>query len=335
MRTRWRIAAILVPVCVGALLTPVPASAANTTCEATILPTLGHEHTEVTGGDPSGRYLVGSAYNVDTPYYVYSSVVWVDREPQPLDTEPVRPYVEARPTGVNRHGAIIGYRMRDYGSFHTDAWIYRNGRFTMLPGLTATDATMPVAINSRGDVVGTSLSADTPLPWHGVIWPADRPGTVRELTVPGQPDNTFAVGVDEDGTVLGHLGTPPGETPYIWPPRGAPYPLIAPPGIDYAGAHAIRNGWVAGYGQQGDQLVGLRWNLRRHTVQTTSTEYPLPLSVNRQGTVGAVGALIHRDGRTVPFGTYTDARPVVVTDRGTAAGNTSEYHGQPAVWIGC
>jgi hypothetical protein len=332
MRTRWRIAAILVPVCVGALLAPAPASA-TAACQANILPTLGHQHTELTGGDPSGRYLVGTASTLDNMDSLYATVVWVRGQPRLLGTEPVRPYVEARPTAVNRHGVVIGYRMSDYSSFHTDAWMYRNGRFTLLPGLTATDATMPVAINSRGDVVGTSLSADTAPPWHGVVWPANRPGTVRELTVPGQPGETFAVGVDEDGTVLGHLGGRPGETPYIWPPRGAPYPLIASPGVDYASAVAIRNGWVVGYGQQGDQLVGLRWNLRRHTVQTTSTENPLSLSVNRWGTVGAVGALVHRNGQAVPLG--GDARPLVVTDRGTAAGNTSQFFGEPVVWTGC
>jgi uncharacterized membrane protein len=330
MRTRWRIAAILAPLCAAALAA-VPASAAAA-CQATALPTLGHENTQVTGGDPTGRYLVGLANNDDTPPSLHSSLVWAAGKPRLLDTEPLRPYIQIRPTAVNRHGVIVGYRLTDPSSFHTDAWSYRGGRFTILPGLTATDSTMAVAVNARGDVVGTSLD-ETALPWHGVVWPADRPGTVRELTVPGQPVQTFAVGVDEDGTVLGHLGTRPGETPYIWPPRGAPYRLIAPPGIDYAGAYAIRDGWVVGTGQQGDHMVGLRWNLRRHTAQVISTENPLVLSVNRRGTVGAVGAIIHRDGRAVSLG--ADARPLVVTDRGTAAGNTREYYGEPVTWTGC
>lgn len=248
---------------------------ATETCQATALPTLGHQRTEVVDGDPTGRYLVASASTFEESDYVYSVLVWVRGRPRLLDTEPLQPYVEIRPTGVNRHGAISGYRHEVPTAFQ-DPWLFRNGKFTILPELT--------------------------------------------------PD---------DGTVLGILGGIPGGTPYIWPPRGKPYPLSVPPGFNLEDTNvaAIRNGWVAGYGQQGNRLVGLRWNLRRHTVETTSADHPLGLSVNRHGTIGAVGALIHRDGRTVPLG--DDARPVVVTDRGTAAGNTTQFGGQPVVWTGC
>ncbi|GAB3410073.1 hypothetical protein [Flindersiella endophytica] len=299
---------------------------ATDTCQATALPTLGHQRTEVVDGDPTGRYLLGSASTFEQTDYVYSVLVWASGQPRLLDTKPLRPYVEIRPTGINRHGAITGYRHGAPTAFQ-DPWLYRNGKFTILPELTPNDDTGTEAINSRGDVIGNSQ--------QGLVWPANRPGTLRVLTVPGQSVRAYALDIDDDGTVLGILGGIPGGIPYIWPPHGAPYPLSVPPGFNLEDTNvaAIRNGWVAGYGQEGNRLVGLRWNLRRHTVERTSTDYPLALSVNRHGTIGAVGAILHRDGRTVPLG--YDARPVAVTDRGTAAGNTAEFGGQPVIWTGC
>jgi hypothetical protein len=325
--------ALLTSACAVALLIPASAAAAAAAgrCRGIALPTLGHQYTELTGGDPTGKYQAGWGRS-GTDTFDFDAIVWTGRQPQRLNTDSLLPYVNVAATGVNRHGVSIGFRTIDNSSFHTDAWLYHDGRFTMLPGLSTADATSPMAINSHGDVVGINLAETAPV-WHGVVWPADRPGTVRELTIPRQSDAwIFADGIDEDGTVLGHLGGRPGETPYIWPVRGNPYPLNAPQGVGLAGAYAIRNGWVVGYGQRGDQLVGLRWNLRGRTVEVTSTEYPVSLSVNRWGAVGAVGALIHSDGRVAPLG--GDARPVVVTDGGTAAG-MSESYGVPTLWTGC
>lgn len=322
---------LIASVCVAGLAAqaaaPAPASAAANFCRATPLPTLGNAHTEVSAGEPSGRYLVGWASDPGPGSEpVIHDLVWEQGVPRLLDTEAVRPYVDVRPTGVNQSGTVVGYRMSDYNTFHTDAWLYRDGRFTMLRGLSAADTTEPVAINSRGDVAGRSFSDD--FGWRAVVWPADRPGTVRELT-----GWTFAFDIDEDGTVLGQVGPIPGGTPYVWPPSGAPYPLPKPPGFGDIYAETMSNGWVAGYGQRGDSILDLRWNLASHTVQVLPINDTAPLSVNRWGTIGAVGLLVRGDGRQVPLGPY--ARPLIVTDRDTAAGNDGQLESVPVTWTGC
>ncbi|GAB3426634.1 hypothetical protein [Flindersiella endophytica] len=333
---RRALPALIVPLCVAAtaaLSAPAaPVSAAVNTCRATPLPTLGNAHTEVTAGEPSGRYLVGRASDpVPNAEPILHSLIWDRGVPRLLDTEPVRPYVDVRPTGVNQSGTVVGFRMTDNNSFHTDAWSYRDGRFTLLPGLSASDSTEPVAVNSRGDVAGTSQSDDTG--WHAVVWPADRPGTVRELTVPGKYGWTFAFDIDEDGTVLGQLGSVPGGTPYVWPASGSPYQLTAPAGLTEVHAKLISNGLVVGGAQRGSTPVGLRWNLASRSVQVVSASYGGALALNRWGTVGIVGALVRSNGQMVPLG--RTARPLVVTDRDTAAGNTDPFTGIPVVWTGC
>jgi hypothetical protein len=305
---------------------------AGSSCRAAYLPTLGSGLSEVRGGDPSGRYLVGREHLPASS--ITAAVVWTDHKVRELDTSALLPYVDVTATDVNRHGTIVGYRTRDHSSFHEDAWMYREGRFTLLPGLRSTDATVPAAINSRGDVVGYSLeTTGTTATFHAVLWPADRPGTVRELTVPGQPAAWLrATDIDEDGTVLGFLGGWPGQTYYIWRPNGVAYPLSGPAAGQVSEATAIRNGWVVGYGQTDGQSVGLRWNLRTGGVQIVSTQYPFFRTINSTGTIAAIGAIIHRDGRAVPLG--DNAVPIVLTDRGTAAGMFG-FFTPPVIWTGC
>ena len=60
------------------------------------------------------------------------------------------------------------------------------------------------------------------------------------------------------------------------------------------------------------------------------------LSVNRRGTIGTVGAIVHRDGRVSYVG-YLD-QVSVVTDSGVAAGTATDSlinYGQAVRWFGC
>jgi hypothetical protein len=292
----------------------------------------GVTRSAVTGGDLTGRYLSGEAVTDSSPYPRFQPLLWVAGRLHVLPTQDLAPTVLVAVTDVNGHGVAIGARMVDYSSFHTDAWMYRNGRFTLLPGIRPTDDTQALAINSHGDVVGTSNDYTvSPVVNRGVVWPADHPGTVRVLTIPGEPTaETTGFGVDEDGTVIGYRNHPPDQIPYIWPPHAVAFPLTAPAGTGGLDAFAIRNGWVAGSAQHDDHIVVVRWNLRGGPPQIVLGANTRPLAVDNKGTLAVPGALIHRNGRIVALNGY----PTVLTDNGIAAGATDPNNGQAVIWTG-
>lgn len=183
-----------------------------------------------------------------------------------------------------------------------------------------------MAINSRGDVVGNAFGATG---WKAVEWPADRPGTVRVLTVPGGAGG-LATGIDENGTVVGYLTPWPPGTPYVWPTKGHAHPLRIPAGSAGGNAVAVQQGIVAGnvFDPATGSTDAAEWNLRTGRL-TTWPNTGAALSVNRRGTLGLGGAIVHAGGRVVPVSgsVYT------VSDRGAAAGAT--YGNKAELWLGC
>lgn len=321
---------VVVPV--AAQAAPVRAAVA---CRAVPLPLpAGATYSAVAGGDPTGRYLVGST--VLTGESAPTGLVWTNNRVTRIDAGSIQ-HVAVYYTDVNRSGVVVGQRMTDTTTFHTDAFTYRSGRFTMLPPLKPGDSTEAVAINSRGDVVGNSWTPEGEV--RLVVWPADRPGTVRALRMAdGRPAEAYAADIDEDRTVVGYLRPNPPGTPYVWPAVGRPRPLEIPEGSMGGGATAIRLGVVAGnvlvpVDPSSQLSAPIVWNLR--TGQTTRHPVGLGsvLSVNRWGTVGTIGAIIHADGRVVPVG--DQAAVEVVTDRGDAAGTTAPFYGQAVRWLHC
>ncbi len=312
------------------------AAAAAPACQLKTLPVpAGVTESKVTGGDHTGRYLAGQGQLTDADY---STVVlrWKNGKLNRLDTRALEPYVSLWPTDVNANGVVVGTRLNDTGAFHTDAWQYRGGHFSLLPGLTATDDTEAHAINARGDIVGVSGNLTETAIRHAVIWPAAHPGTVRELVPVGAlTSSVVAVDIDADGTVLGFLGDRPSEEqrPYIWPAHGPGYVLNGPAGSGYPEATAVHNGWVVGTVDPQDgtpDLQLVRWNLRTRKATVVGTA-PWPKAVNRQGTIATVDALYYPGGRVREMNGYVS----VLSDDGTAAGATAEYNGIAAIWKGC
>jgi hypothetical protein len=301
-------------VAAGLIAAPAAAQATATGCRAVDLPAPAGSLTSINGGDPTGRFLVGDV--VHPGAWRTEGALWRDGRYSEIDASSV-PYVQMAYHDVNSRGVVVGERMTDHSSFHTDAFTWRAGKFTFLPPLREGDSTDALGINTRGDVVGNS--SGTP-----VVWPAR--GGVREL-----PGYGRAMGIDEDGTAVGYLMPYPQGTPYVWPARGRSYVLPVPSIIDGGVAAAIQNGMVAGL-TTGPTL----WDLRTDRRTVYAYETGEALSVNRWGTIGTVGAIVHRDGRVSPIGEQN--RVSVLADSGVGAGTAGAGPygpGQAVRWFGC
>ena len=303
----------------------VQAGPTAATCRSIALPVpVGTTESMVYGGDSTGRYLVGVGFHQDGS----EGLLWVDGRLRPVDQRQLAPYFQVQFNAVNSRGVIVGDRMATNSS-DTDAFVYRDGRFTRLRALIPGGATNAVAVDSRGDVVGSALGSTG---WEPVEWLANRPGTVRVLPTPDGVGG-FASGIGEDGTVVGYLAPWPPGGPYVWPAHGRAHALPVPAGSSGGQALAIRQNTVVGsvFDPATGSTVPAVWNLRTKSFRMLSELQGAALSVNRQGTLGLPFAIVHADGRMVPV----DGLVNVVTDRGTAAGTTNAFTGHAVLWLGC
>ena len=286
----------------------------------------GTTESAVYGGDAAGRYLVGVGFHSGGS----DGLLWVDGQPVSINQGSLSPYIQVQFNAVNSRREIIGERMTDETSFHTDAFVYRNGRFTLLAAPSPGESTEALAINSRGDVVGDAQGSAG---WQPVEWSAARPGTVRVLATPGTGGG-FASSIDEDGTVVGHLTSSSPGVPYVWPAKGTAYALPIPAGSLGGEAVAIRHGLVAGnvFDPATGSTAVAEWNLRTGSFTMWPSVQGAALSINRWGTIGVAGGdLVHADGRIVAVTGWVYA----VTDRGSAAGTTNDFTGHAVLWLDC
>jgi hypothetical protein len=313
------------------LLVPLVSTVAQAdpACRTVALPTPAGTTSTVTGGDLTGSYLVGLVTYPDRT----AGALWRDGRFTEIDASSIQ-HAQVDYHDVNRHGVVVGERMTDFQTFHTDAFIYRGGKFTFLPALRAGDSTEALGINSRGDVVGNSVGNGNG--WRPVVWPADEPGTVRLLSFPaGHPGDGRAVGIDEDGSVVGYLSPYPPGTPFLWPAKGSPRPLATPADSIGGIAVAIQGGVIAGnvYDPATSSTVPTLWNVRTGGFKMFTDVHAGALSVNRWGTLGVGGAIVHADGRVASVG--SGALVNAVADNGVAAGSTALFNGQAVSWLGC
>ncbi|MBN6040249.1 hypothetical protein [Amycolatopsis sp. 195334CR] len=146
-------------------------------------------------------------------------------------------------TGVNNAGTVVGIAYQQTG--FRAAIRSRDGRMERLPELPGAGQSMAEGVNDKGDIVGAveTMAEDGPF-WHPVIWPADAPGTVVELTgLPGT--RATADGIDEDGTVLVSVEEDYNQVPYLWR-DGVARRLPLPEGAYDVITRGISNGRVIG-----------------------------------------------------------------------------------------
>jgi hypothetical protein len=231
--------------------------------------------------DPTGRYIVGRT-NPGRGSATLDMLIWDNGR---LQVIPV-PGDQQLPTDINSRGMAVGVS----GALGEQAWIYRDGIVTHLPGQRSTRAN---AINEGGVVVGVN-GLRQPLVWRT---PTEQP------TVLPMPDGDWegeANDIAADGTIVGTLNRQRTSLlqAYAWMPDGTLREL-PPPVIDGAKAvttraHSISEDWVVGLaeGPRGD--VPTRWNLRTGEVRTFRE-----MSIGGRH-VSADGWLVgNRDGRAL------------------------------------
>jgi len=253
---------------------PAPsAPAPPTRCVGHRLPVPpGATESYVLDGDPSGRYLVGVAR---TPSRTWT-LLWDNGRLTVLGP----PNADTNYVVVNSSGVVAG-------SADQVAWVYRDGRFSKLPG-PGLDI---VDINERGDILGTDRTKnggrldDQRSP---AVWPADAPGTVRTLAGPTGAD---AAAIDDDGTVVGIDNRGAWDSrALVWSPGGSVRELPVPAGYGPStAALAVRDGWVLGWYQVLGQNRAIQawWSLRTGETHTLG-ELPYATSLNRYGWVAGI-----------------------------------------------
>jgi hypothetical protein len=285
----------------------------------------------VNTSDPTGRYLLGDAVVLADGQSTFVNLLWTNGRLTDFAT----PWDGTVISAVNSSREMVGHRP-GADSTTTLAWRYRNGRFTDLPTLVPGDSAIPVAINARADAVGYEY--DLHGGFHAVIWPANRPGTVRELARPATVLSATPQGIDDDGTVVG-TGSAAGifQLSVVWPAHGTPRVLGTPGGATLSGVVGIRNGWVGGWEATSTGSAPVRWNLRTGVAESVDTQ-SIVYGVNRHGTLAMQGALAHRDRVvTLPGFSTDDARGAkTIADTGVAAGfDNSQGFIQAVIWRGC
>lgn len=112
-------------------------------------------------------------------------------------------------TGINDLRDVVGCSTVGNGNT-AHAFLLRNGRMTDLGGIRGDTATVPAAINNRGEIVGysTEMYRATPLiisdsPHRAFVW---RHGRLRRL--PGLPgaQHTGALAINDSGWIVGESG---------------------------------------------------------------------------------------------------------------------------------
>ena len=301
-----------------------PPPAASCTGQRLTLPA-GATSGVVTGGDPTGRYLVGYVFGHGL---AYGTVLWTDGTPKLINA----PADDERIT-VNSNGEVAGSGLDVHDNVDEQvSWTYRNGTVTRLGD--ADYSYRVYAVNENGDLLVQRTSryldhvsgSTSPI----VLQVLGHDGSTRQLSGPGSDNVRFVGDIDDDGTVVGGSGGSGIAT--VWRPDGTTERLHS--GDQPTFANRIQDGWVLGgnvgtvvpFHTEGLPLV--RWDLRSGKlipsklfaagwdinrygwIVGTSTEHrpaaeeddqviPLPLPPGTADGVGFVATTISDNGHTI------------------------------------
>lgn len=247
MRSRILSAALL-----SAALLVSPARAAEAGCtwaETPIPPADTWGATYVAGGTGTGNYA-GSVQRVENDQLVVELVLWTGTDAFGRTQQAPAGHHQASAVDQNAAGTVL---VRAYPTDQTGAAAFRYHEFRGYEQLTGFKRVDPVAINDRGDVLGT-VPGDNGT--EAVVWPGDG-GEPVVIDLPADNYVVQATDIDNDGTVLLHLA----KGPHLWR-AGTLTPLVTPPGYRLTAATSLRGGLTVGYTRGLDEVAtyqGLLW----------------------------------------------------------------------------
>lgn len=287
--------------------------------------------------DPTGVYV---AAGVALSGGASQAVLWTDGQPQVLKVGAA--WVE--PHGVNSAGVVVGMAGADSGKQF--GWVYRDGDVKVLAAVPRYGLAVPYGVNEAGDIVGEAWTDRGNV---AVVWPAAAPEKVRVLPA---PMDARALGIGDDGTVVGSLGD--GVTPYAWGEDGKGRKLAVPEGATGGKVTAVRGRWAVGWvGAPAAEpnpsvaappavskpksdglgafrmrveakggLVPARWDLTTGEVTTWPGRTEPASAVNARGwavlpaTPGNGPAMVDRDGALHPLPGSENTYPMSISDGG-------------------
>jgi hypothetical protein len=180
----------------------------------------GHPASIVTGGDPTGRYLVGRAYGSTGHVEKHRLLIWDNGRLTTVDM----PGTDETFQDINGSGVAVGSSFDDGGG--TSAYVYRDGKLTKLPA-PATFVEVR-AVGENGTIVGAVRDSDVG-PHRPLVW-RDPAGQPQQLDLPNGSASGVAVDVGADGTIVGSVsktGLDDGQG-YLWKPDGTGQMLPMP-----------------------------------------------------------------------------------------------------------
>jgi hypothetical protein len=270
--------------------------------------------TGITAVDPTGRYVISTAWSPNGPSF---PVLYRDGVLTRLDES--KQWI-----AVNSSGVLAGIDPPNRERRPRSTYVLRDGVTRRLAVPAGYTMAVPTAINDRGDIFGTllrdsgfdrdgpsSLGYDldnvVPRGLGVAVWPAGAPGSPRLLDAPADAE---AVGFAWGDLMLAGLHPDPGwnEAPYAWGPAGRRGPLPVPEGWagfalrlvqgDYAYGRIVPPNYVPdpsvepNSNQSVNRFLGpwVRWNIRTGRVEVFDREVSLQ-AANANGWLLLTGSL--------------------------------------------
>jgi uncharacterized membrane protein len=323
-------AATLTAVTLGAQ--PASASTATACSVAPLAVPDGTTYSIVNGADPTGHFLAGFAAS-DT---VEQAVVWQDGT---LSVLPI-PLSSPRAGAVNPSGTVVGTGFG--GGGNARAWLFANGQYQELLGPSGATQSFGVGVNRVGDVLIGYSDANYV---NQVAIRFASTGELRTLPLPAGVSAT-PTGISDDDTVTARATTQDGlSRSFVWNSRGMRRELHGTtPG---ASVYVVASAGHWAVGSQFDPATGtgsgLRWDLRKHTVEALPAELDVLESVNDLGAAGGAASsvpAIAQDGQLtrLPELPGTISGDVsALSSAGVAAGSNIDpnYLTQAVIWTQC